>query len=199
MFDQLDPVTIWKAYGRELIPGHRLVSLREANYDRRTLPARPITIAAFVLAALTVTAITACGGSDGQPSAETSASTAGGGSPATKVVGETAQRPPGGPAPPELQGTWLTTYLGGPARLYIREAGYTISVGEAHTGDLVVDGPVIAFFNSNGPSCPPGPVDDVGRYRWKLSDAKLRLKLLGKDPCGGRVPVLTNGAFERVG
>jgi hypothetical protein len=58
---------------------------------------------------------------------------------------------------------------------------------------------VIAFFNSNGASCPPDPLDDVGRYRWEISDQKLRLKLLGKDPCSGRVSLLTGAPFERVG
>jgi len=156
-------------------------------------------IVALVLTALTISALTACGGSDGQRSAESSPSTTRAGSAATTVAGETGQRPPGGPAPPELQGTWLTTYLGGPARLYIREDGYAVSAGGSAQGDIVVAGNVIAFFNSNGSSCPPAPLDDVGRYKWRISNAELRLKLLGKDPCGGRVSLLTNGAFRRVG
>jgi hypothetical protein len=172
---------------------------REAGYDRRTLRARPGIGATLVLTALTVTALTACGGAEGQRSAATSASTARDGSPAPTVGGETGERPPGGPAPPELRGTWFATYLGGPARLYIREDGYAISAGGSGQGDFVVDGPIIAFFNSNGSSCPPDPLDDVGRYRWKISNAKLRLRLVGKDPCGGRVSVLTSGPFERVG
>jgi hypothetical protein len=95
-------------------------------------------------------------------------------------MGETGQRPPGGPAPLKLQRTWLTKYLGGPARLYIGQDGYAISAGGSAQGDVVVDGPVIAFCNSNGASCPPDPLDDVGRYKWKISDARLRLKLLGR-------------------
>jgi hypothetical protein len=89
--------------------------------------------------------------------------------------------------------------LGGPTRLYIREDGYAVSAGGSAQGDIVVDGDVIAFFNSNGASCPPDPLDDVGRYKWRIRGAELHLKLLGKDPCGGRVSVLTNGAFRRVG
>ena len=93
----------------------------------------------------------------------------------------------------------MTNYLGGPARLYIRKDGYAISAGGSAQGGIVVDGPVIAFFNSNGASCPPDPLDDVGRYKWGISDGKLSLNLLGDDPCGGRISVLTNGAFKRVG
>ena len=58
---------------------------------------------------------------------------------------------------------------------------------------------MIAFFNANGASCPPDPIDDVGRYRWKISDGKLRLQLLGEKPRAGRISVMTNGRFERVG
>ena len=154
-------------------------------------------IAALVLAAWS--AFTACGGSNGLVSGETGASTTQEASSATTAAGETAQRPAGGPAPPELQGTWLSEYGGAPARLYIREDGYAVSAGGSAQGDIVVDGDVIAFFNSNGASCPPDPLDDVGRYRWTISHQKLRLKLLGKDPCSGRVPLLTGAPFERVG
>ena len=154
-------------------------------------------IAALVLAAWS--AFTACGGSNGLVSGETGASTTQEASSATTTAGETAQRPAGGPAPPELQGTWLSEYGGAPARLYIREDRYAISAGGSAQGDIVVNGDVIAFFNSNGASCPPDPLKDVGRYRWTISHQKLRLKLLGKDPCSGRVPVLTNAPFERVG
>jgi hypothetical protein len=156
-------------------------------------------IAALVLAALTVAAATACGGSDGEVSGETGASTTEEALPGTTVAEETGERPSGGPAPAELQGTWLTKYLGGPARLYIREDGYAVSAGDSAQGDIVVDGRVIAFFNSNSASCPPEPLNDIGRYQWTISDQKLRLKLLGKDPCGGRVSVLTNGPSNESG
>ena len=184
-------------YGRELMRGHRLVSRREADYDRRTLPARLSVIATLVLTALTVTALTACGGADGQRSAATSASTARDGSPAPTVVGETGQQPHGGPAPPELQGTWLTKYLGTPARLYIRANGFAVSLGVAGSGQIVVRGDEIDFFGSAhcGLSLPEG----VGRYRWKISGDRLRLHAIGKDACGGRASILTHGAFKRVG
>ena len=162
------------------------------------LRAWPI-IGAFIVAAWAVPAFTACGGSDGPLSAETGASTTRQASPATTVAGETARRPAGGPAPLELQGTWLSHYAGAPARLYIKEDGYAVSAGGSAQGSIVVDGDVIAFFDSNGASCPRDPLPDVGRYRWTISDRKLRLKLLGKDPCSGRVPLLTGAPFERVG
>ena len=101
--------------------------------------------------------------------------------------------------PEELQGTWLPDFGGGAARLYIRGDRYAVSAGGSAQGDVVVDGAVIAFFNANGASCPPDPIDDVGRYRWKISDGKLRLKLLGDDSCAARISVMTDEPFERVG
>jgi hypothetical protein len=85
----------------------------------------------------------------------------------------------------------------GPVRLYITEDRYTISAGGRYAqGDLVVDGDEIAFFNSN--VCPLELPKDVGRYRWSITDEKLRLKLLGKDLCSGRERWV-NSAFEREG
>ena len=153
-------------------------------------------IAALVFAALAVTACPGCGGSDGAVSGGTGASTTQEGSPATTVAEETGERPDGGPAPRELQGTWLFRSDAGSTRLYLREDRYIVSEVQ---GDIVVDGNEIAFFNSNGESCPPDPLDDAGHYRWTISNQKLRLKLLGKDPCSGRVAILTSGPFERVG
>lgn len=131
---------------------------------------------------------------DASPAATTSAE-----SPTPTAAADTTQRPPGGPPPAELQGTWLTDLGGAPARLYIRGDRYAVSAGDSVQGDVVVDGPVIAFFNSNGASCPPDPAEDVGRYRWKITDGKLRMKLLGEDPCAGRTSIMTSGPFEHVG
>jgi hypothetical protein len=91
----------------------------------------------------------------------------------------------------------LTKYLGGPARLYIRVDGYAVSAGVGGSGQIVVRGDEIDFFGSAhcGLSLPEG----VGRYRWKISGDRLRLDAIGKDACGGRASVLTNGAFNRVG
>ena len=149
-------------------------------------------LTALVLAALTVTASTACGGSDATVSGETGAAPSQEASPATTVAEETGERPSGDPAPAELQGTWLFRSDAGPTHLSLREDRYILADEQ---GDIVVDGDVIAFFNSNGVICPP----DIGRYRWAISDQKLRLKLLGKDPCGLRGSILTSGPFERVG
>ena len=120
-------------------------------------------------------------------------------SPTQTAANETTQRPPGDPPPAELQGTWLTDMGGAPGRLYIRGDRYAVSAGGSVQGDVVVDGNVIAFFDANGASCPPDPADDVGRYKRKISDGKLRMKLLGDDPCSGRVSIMANGPFERVG
>jgi hypothetical protein len=139
--------------------------------------------------ALLVSLAGACGGGESMPSAQPTSA---------RTTAETGQRPPGGPAPPELQGTWLSHYAGAPARLYIRRDAYAVSAGVAVQGDVVVDGHVIAFFNSNGGSCPPDPLDDLGRYRWTISHEQLRLKLLGKDPCSGRASFFTNAAFEKA-
>lgn len=148
---------------------------------------------------LAVMALAACGGSDSQPSeAAATGATSQTGPAATAVVEETAQPPPGGPAPPELQGTWLFRSESlGPVRLNITEDRYAVSAGGRSTqGDLVVDGDEIAFFNSN--VCPLELPEGIGRYRWSITDEKLRLKLLGKDPCSGRERWV-NSAFEREG
>jgi hypothetical protein len=86
----------------------------------------------------------------------------------------------------------------GPLPLYLREDGYTISAGGSVQGDIVVDGDEIAFFNSNGPSCPPDP-PDVGRYRWRVTGEKLHLRAIGEDPFSGRTSVLANRTFVRAG
>jgi hypothetical protein len=137
--------------------------------------------------------------SDANESQEGRSAAASAASPTTTAAGEATERPPGGTPPDELQGTWLTDLGGGPARLYIRGDRYIVSAGGSAQGDVAVDGSVIAFFNANGASCPPDPADDVGRYRWKISDGKLRLKQLGDDPCAGRIAIMTNGPFERTG
>lgn len=81
--------------------------------------------------------------------------------------------------------------------MYITEGRYAVSAGGRSTqGGLVVDGDEIAFFNSN--VCPLELPEGVGRYRWRITDDKLRLKLLGKDPCSGRERWV-NSAFEREG
>jgi hypothetical protein len=150
-------------------------------------------LTALVLAALTVTASTACGGSDGGVSGETGAAPSQQASPATTLAEETGERPSGGPAPAELQGSWLFRSDAGPVHLTLSDDRYILADEQ---GEIVVDGDVIAFFNSNGVICRP---NDIGRYRWAISDQELRLKLLGKDPCGLRVSILTSGPFKRAG
>jgi len=141
-----------------------------------------------------------CGSHTGESGAGSpGAATTGTAATLTTVVTDTTQQPPGGTPPAELQGTWLTDSGGGPLRLYIRGDRYTLASVASAQGDVVVDGSVVAFFNQSGASCPPDPQDDVGRYKWNISDGKLRLKLLGKDPCSPRVSDLTNAPFERVG
>jgi hypothetical protein len=152
------------------------------------------------IGALAITGLAACGGSHSQRSeAETTAATSQNGPAATTVVEETAQPPPGGLAPPELQGTWLFRSDAGPIRLYVREDRYAISAGGSAQGEIVVDGDEIAFFNSNGASCPPDPLPDVGRYRWRVTGQKLHLRAIGEDPCSGRAAAVANTTFERVG
>jgi hypothetical protein len=137
--------------------------------------------------------LVACSSSEGSASGSATASRS---APST-VGGETA--PQGGPAPSELQGTWLFRSDAGPLRLYLREDGYTISEGGGVQGDIVVDGDEIAFFNSNGPSCPPDPLPDVGRYRWRVTGEKLHLRAIGEDACSGRASALANRTFVRAG
>jgi hypothetical protein len=147
---------------------------------------------------LAIPALAACGGSNSQSSEpETTGATSQNGPAATTVEEESAQGPQGGPAPPELQGTWLFRSDTGPLRLYLREDGYAISAGGSVQGDIVVDGDEIAFFNSNGPSCPPDPLPDVGCYRWRVTGEKLHLRAIGEDPCRGRTSALANRTFVR--
>lgn len=81
-------------------------------------------------------------------------------------------------------------------RLRLSEDRYTVAPTDVR-GEIVVDGDEIAFFNSNGSSCPPdGP--DVGRYRWRVTGDKLQLRPIGEDACTGRDDFLANGSFERV-
>jgi hypothetical protein len=134
--------------------------------------------------------LVACSSSEGSASGSATAS----GSAPSTVGGETA--PQGGPAPSELQGNWLFRSEGGYLHLYLRENGY--SIAEVR-GDIVVDGDEIAFFNSNGTSCPPDPRPDVGRYKWRVTGKKLHLRPVGKDPCGGRASGLANTTFVRAG
>ena len=149
-----------------------------------------------------MTALTACGGSDSQPTEAERTTVASQDSPAAStVVGETAQRRAGGPPPPELQGTWLRkTERLGPIRLYIRENRYTISAGGSGQGAIVVDRDELVLFNSTAPSCralkfPEG----VGRYRWSIAAGKLHLSRIGRDPCGARADLLSNTTFQRIG
>ena len=149
---------------------------------------------------LAITALAACGGCNSQSSEpETTGATSQNGPATTTVEEESAQRPQGGPAPSELQGTWLFRSDAGPLRLYVREDGYTISAGDSVQGDIVVDGDEIAFFNSNGGSCPPDPLPDVGRYRWRVTGEKLHLRSIGEDACSGRASALANTTFVRAG
>jgi hypothetical protein len=80
--------------------------------------------------------------------------------------------------------------------LYLRENSY--STADVR-GDIVVDGNEVAFFNSNGASCPADPLPDVGRYKWRVSGEKLHLRAMGEDPCGGRADLLTRRTFVRAG
>jgi hypothetical protein len=107
--------------------------------------------------------------------------------------------PGGGPAPSSLQGTWRLVSKDSP------EAGLLLIVSDSHyrvagrfaSGDLVVDGDEIAFFNAAlcGLTLPEG----VGRYRWRVKSNRLRFDSVEKDPCGGRTDILDGMSYERVG
>ena len=146
-----------------------------------------LSLALFALAG----SLAACSSSGGSGSASATAKSA-----PTTVGVDTGQRPQGGPAPPELQGHWLFRSSAGPLHLYLRENSY--STGDAH-GNIVVDGDEVSFFNSNGASCPADPLPDAGRYKWRVSGEKLRLRAMGEDPCGGRADLLAHRTFVRAG
>jgi hypothetical protein len=63
-----------------------------------------------------------------------------------------------------------------------------------NSGRLSVSGNVLTF--SRWTLCP----SDVGRYRWSLSDGRLRLRLIGSDTCSGndRTVTLTSKPWTKL-
>jgi hypothetical protein len=81
-------------------------------------------------------------------------------------------------------------------RLTLRPGRYTnlaTSTGVGASGRLSVSGNVLTF--SRETLCPSA----VGRYRWRLSDGRLRLELIGKDTCSGndRTVVFTSKPWTK--
>jgi hypothetical protein len=81
-------------------------------------------------------------------------------------------------------------------RLTLRPGRYThfpYSTGVPSSGRLSVSGNVLTF--SRETLCP----SDVGRYRWSLSDGRLRLRLIGRDTCSGndRTVMLTSKHWKK--
>jgi hypothetical protein len=151
-----------------------------------------------VIGVLAATVLSACGGSE---SPETTA----GAGPTTSEnqTGSTTARQtiPGDPAPTELQGTWRLVSGSeelGPTRLVIADRLSSASRGGAAAqSEIVVNGDEIVFFNSS--ACGLMLPEGVGRYRWRVSGKMLHLEPIGKDPCGGRVTILADATYERIG
>jgi hypothetical protein len=81
-------------------------------------------------------------------------------------------------------------------RLTLRPGRYThlpYTTGISSSGRLSVSGNVLTF--SKETLCPSA----VGRYRWSLSDGRLRLRLIGSDTCSGndRTVVLTSKSWTK--
>ena len=81
-------------------------------------------------------------------------------------------------------------------RLTLRPGRYTLLSDAApimNGGRLSVSGNVLTF--SRETLCPSA----VGRYRWSLSDGRLRLRLMGRDTCSGndRTVVLTSKSWTK--
>ena len=104
-----------------------------------------------------------------------------------------ASPPPGGPAPQELIGDWINQSPGA-----YHGRGLTISATHyafaSATGDVVVNGSEIDFFN--GDSCGLPLPDGVGRYTWSLNGTTLTFTPIGTDPCG-RWDDLANATYTR--
>jgi hypothetical protein len=81
-------------------------------------------------------------------------------------------------------------------RLTLRPGRYThipYSTGVPSSGRLSVSGDVLTL--SRETLCPSA----VGRYRWSLSDGRLRLRVIGKDTCSGndRTVMLTSKPWTK--
>ncbi len=147
-------------------------------------------VVAPLLLAFIVGVSTACGGS-------------GSTTPNTAVVtispGLVAPWPPGGSAAPELIGTWrqvisdqtLVTTMTLTANTYHLSNRF----GEG-SGNIVVNGNEIDFFNNGNPCRLPLP-GGVGRYRWSLHGSTLSFAPLNTDPCG-RIDYLLNQSYART-
>jgi hypothetical protein len=149
--------------------------------------------AAIAAALLLGGALAACGGSGS--SSHTSAPQLG----STGAATAPPQPPAGEDAPIELQGTWRLVSKDSP------EAGLLFIISDSHywvpgrfaSGNLVVHGSEIAFFNAAiyGLTLPDG----VGRYRSTIKGDRLRFEPIEEDPCGGRSVILAGTSYERVG
>jgi hypothetical protein len=92
---------------------------------------------------------------------------------------------PVSPAPPELQGGWVTVLRATAEQvtLMLGETGYGITTGsDAAHGAIEVHGDQIEFSHSS--ACP-----GIGIYRWSLNGDSL-LFTSRSEPCGGRSEAL---------
>ncbi len=86
----------------------------------------------------------------------------------------------------------LDPRLAGSFRLVLRRDGtYTSfnSFDKASRGRFVVSGRRIVFSGDVG--CAMAGLQGKGAYTWALARGKLRLSVVGSDPCGGRWQTLT--------
>jgi hypothetical protein len=104
--------------------------------------------------------------------------------------------PIGGPAPAQLLGVWV---LQPPdpnpmnnLTLTLDATTFTFNITPTDTssGDIVVNGSEIDFFN--GADCHRSLPDGVGRYQWTLANKVLHFTPLGQDPCGQRADHLSS-------
>jgi hypothetical protein len=98
--------------------------------------------------------------------------------------------PTGGPAPARLLGVWeLQPPAPNPIdnftlTLDANTFTFNITATDTSSGDIVVNGSEIDFFN--GEDCHRTLPDGVGRYQWALAGSVLHFTPLGQDPCGER-------------
>jgi hypothetical protein len=138
---------------------------------------------AFVLVAVITGG---CGGTP--PQAATTAAIATSSPPASASVGA-APWPSGDAVPKELAGIW---YLGTSVyTMRLSGNGYVLT---GTSGNVVVTGNEIVFFNGSGCNMPlPG---GVGRYSWALVDSSLHFVRVA-DPCP-RSDLLSNSTWSRT-
>jgi hypothetical protein len=105
----------------------------------------------------------------------------------------TTTPPTTNPAPPELQGAWVTVLQGTNEQvtLVLSETGYGVTRGVDHVGGAIAVHADQIEFSQASSGCV-----GTGVYSWSLTQGSL-LFTLNSDPCVGRKEVLAGQTYKR--